>query len=119
QSCTVRATTLPGDRAGPGRADGAPVGSAPRRRRAGVPGRRVAGAGPRVERAASAEALDDGGVGHATALAHRLQAVAPTGALELVEQGGQQLRARAPERVAEGDGAAVDVGLGRVGAGLL
>ena len=58
-----------------------------------------------------AEALDDGGVGHAAALAHRLQAVAAAGALELVEQRGHQPGAGAAERVAEGDGAAVDVDL--------
>src|SRR5918994_5152225 len=65
----------------------------------------------------SAQALDDGGVGHAAALTHRLQAVAAPGALELVEQRGEQLVARAPERVAEGDGAAVHVGLRQVAAG--
>jgi hypothetical protein len=64
---------------------------------------------------AIAKALDDGGVGHAAALAHRLEAVAAAGALELVEQGGHELGARAAERVAEGDGAAVDVDLAHVG----
>src|SRR5437867_2978398 len=56
-----------------------------------------------------AEPLDDRRVGHAPALAHRLQAVAAAGALELVEQGGHELGAGAAERVAEGDGAAVHV----------
>src|SRR5262245_19057028 len=73
---------------------------------------------PLVLRPGSAEALDDGGVGHAAALAHGLQAVPAASALQLVEQRGQQLGARAAERVAEGDGAAVDVGLGQVGARL-
>jgi hypothetical protein len=35
--------------------------------------------------------LDDGGVGHAAALAHGLEAVAAAGALELVEQRGHEL----------------------------
>ena len=42
------------------------------------------------------QALDDGGVGHAAALAHRLQAVAAAGALELVEQRRHEAGARAP-----------------------
>ena len=45
---------------------------------------------------ASVEPLDDGGVGHAAALAHREQAVAAAGALELVEQRGQQPVPEAP-----------------------
>ena len=53
------------------------------------------------------------------ALAHHLQAVAAAGALEFVEQRRHQLGARAAERVAEGDGATVDVHLVHVGAGLL
>src|SRR3954447_19136107 len=62
----------------------------------------------------SAQAFDDGGVGHAAAFAHRLEAVATAGALELVEQGGHELGARAPERVSESDGTAVDVDLAHV-----
>src|SRR5690606_38124530 len=65
------------------------------------------------------EALDDGGVGEAAALAHRLEAVAAAGSLELVEQRRQQLGARAAERVAQRDGAAVDVRLAEVVACLL
>src|SRR5262245_49047192 len=49
---------------------------------------------PLVLRPGSAEALDDGGVGHAAALAHGLQSVTAAGALELVEQRGQELGAR-------------------------
>src|SRR5688500_5338959 len=63
--------------------------------------------------------FDDGGVGHAAAFAHGLEAVAATGALELVEQGGEQLGARAAERVTEGDGAAVHVHALHVGLELL
>src|SRR3954470_17871755 len=67
----------------------------------------------------SAEALDDGGVGHAAALAHRLQAVTAAGALELVHQRGHELGAGAAERVTERDGAAVRVHLAHVGVVLL
>ena len=38
----------------------------------------------------SAEAFDDGGVGHAAAFAHCLQTVATTGALKLVQQRGHK-----------------------------
>jgi NAD(P)H-dependent flavin oxidoreductase YrpB (nitropropane dioxygenase family) len=56
--------------------------------------------------------LDDGDVGLAAALAHRLEAVAAAGALELVEQGGHETHTGgAAQRMAEGDGAAVDVDL--------
>ena len=65
------------------------------------------------------DALDDRDVGLAAALAHRLQAVAAAGALELVQQRGHQPGAGRAERVAERDRAAVDVDLGEVGAGLL
>ena len=40
-----------------------------------------------------AQALDDGGVGHAATFTHRLQAVAAAGALEFVEQGCHELGA--------------------------
>src|SRR3954469_21543585 len=60
---------------------------------------------------ASAQALDDGGVGHAATLAHGLEAPPATGALELVEQRGHEAATRATEWVAEGDRAAVHVHL--------
>src|SRR3712207_4462300 len=47
------------------------------------------------------EALDDRGVRHAAALAHGLEAVAAAGPVELVDERGHQLGARAAERVAE------------------
>src|SRR3954468_21203789 len=65
------------------------------------------------------QALDDGGVGLAAALAHRLQAVAAAGALELVQERRHQPGPGRPQRVAERDRAAVHVDLGQVGAGLL
>src|SRR5690606_15722698 len=63
----------------------------------------------------TSETFDDGGVGHARALAHRLQAVATTGGLEVVDEGRQQSGARRAERVTERDRAAPRVELGRVG----
>src|SRR5438105_2693799 len=62
--------------------------------------------------------FDDGDVGLAAALAHGLQAVAAAGALELVEQGRHQTHAGGAQGMAEGDGAAVDIDLGQVGARL-
>ena len=44
--------------------------------------------------ARKSQSFDDRGVGHAAALAHRLQAVAAAGALELVQQRRHQPRAR-------------------------
>src|SRR5689334_20581082 len=67
----------------------------------------------------SPEPFDDRGVGHATALAHRLQTPPAAGALELVEQCGHELRAGAAERVADRDRAAVDVHLAHVRVVLL
>src|SRR5690606_12985271 len=63
----------------------------------------------------TSETFDDGGVGHARALAHRLQTVATTGGLEVVDEGRQQSGARRAERVTERDRAAPRVELGRVG----
>src|SRR5437588_8981656 len=57
----------------------------------------------------SVEAFDDGGVGHAAALAHRLQPVPTAAALQLVEHRGHELRAGGAERVPYGDGASVRV----------
>src|ERR671910_680079 len=85
--------------------------------RSAEPGRRPARACCGVAEPGS-EPFDDGDVGLASALAHRLQAPAPAGALELIEQRGHEPGAGGAQRVPEGDGAAVDVDLGRVGAGL-
>src|SRR5213596_2213388 len=54
-------------------------------------------------------ALDDARTAHAAADAHGHEAVALLAAAKLVEDGYGQLRARATERMAERDGAAVDV----------
>src|SRR5690348_4263120 len=67
----------------------------------------------------SGEALDDGDVGLAAALAHGLHAVSTASALELVEQRRHQPGAGCAERVTQRDRAAVDVDLGEVEPGLL
>src|SRR5215211_2719822 len=51
----------------------------------------------------SAEQFDDGGVGGAAALAHRLQPVADPVVAHVVQHPGHQDCARSPERVPEGD----------------
>ena len=56
-----------------------------------------------------AESLDDGGVCHPAALTHRLQAV-PAAALFEALTSVVMMRHRWHQRVADGDGAAVDVG---------
>ena len=53
----------------------------------------------------SAQPLDDGAVGLAPALAHRLVAVAATRGLQVVQQGPHQADAAGPERMTDGDGA--------------
>src|SRR5690606_6656966 len=63
------------------------------------------------------ETLDDRHVGHAAAFAHGLQTPALAAVLQGVDERGHQLGARGAQRVAEGDGAAVDVQLVRVRAG--
>src|SRR6516162_4819793 len=65
------------------------------------------------------QALDDGGVGHAAALAHRLQAVPAAALFERVDQRGHEAGAAGAERVADRDGAAVDVGLCQIRAGVV
>src|SRR4051812_47910718 len=53
------------------------------------------------------QTLDDRHVGLTAAFAHRLQAIAAAGALELVQQRRHQAGAGGSERMAEGDGATV------------
>src|SRR6188768_1476134 len=57
------------------------------------------------------QAFDDHGHALTAADAHRLEAVAAAAVLEAVEQRGHDAGAGHPERVAEGDGAAVGVEL--------
>ena len=59
------------------------------------------------------EPLDDGGVGHAAALTHRLQTVAGVALLERVDQRGHDARTAGAQRVSDGDRSAVDVRLGK------
>src|SRR5690606_11406992 len=72
-----------------------------------------------LARSELAEALDDGDVGLAAALAHGLEAVAAAGLLEVVEHRGHQASTGGAERVAESDGAAHRVHLRHVGVQLL
>ena len=64
-------------------------------------------------------ALDAHGDAHAAADAQRGQALLGVALLHLVQQRGQHARARGADRVADGDGAAVDVHLGGVPAHVL
>src|SRR3984885_15349736 len=63
-------------------------------------------------------ALDDRDVGLTAALAHRQQAAPLAGALERVQQRGEQPRAGRSQGVAEGDRAAAGVDAGEIRAGL-
>src|ERR1700736_5374077 len=91
--------------------------SALTRCRAPGPARSTAG-GAAASRPGS-QPLDDGDVGLAATLAHRLQPVSAAGALELVQHRRHQPGTRCAEGMTEGEGAAVDVDLGQVGPGFL
>src|SRR5665647_2832771 len=58
--------------------------------------------------------LEDPGRPHAAADAHRDHAVATVAAPHLVQQGGGELGAGTAERMAESDGAAIDIDPGRI-----
>jgi hypothetical protein len=58
----------------------------------------------------SAQPLDDGGVGHATALAHGLQSVPTAALLQGVDWCRHDAGTASSQRVADGDSAAVHVG---------
>src|SRR5512134_786585 len=62
--------------------------------------------------------LDDGRDALAQPDAHRLQPVAPAASLQLVQERGHEPGAAAAERVAESDGATVDVDARHVGVQL-
>jgi hypothetical protein len=66
---------------------------------------------PEAREGISASGFEEARGAHAAADAHGHDAVAPAAAAELVEDRRGELRAGAPEGVAEGDGAAVDVEL--------
>src|SRR5215472_14725199 len=70
---------------------------------------------PEDVRSASSKALDDAGGGHGAASTHRDQGGGRVTPFQLVQGGGEQAGAGAAHRVAERDGAAVDVDLVRVG----
>jgi hypothetical protein len=68
---------------------------------------------------ALAEPLDNGGVGHAAALAHRLQPV-PTAALfKRIHKCGHDAGTAGTQWVSDRDRPAVDVGLGQIGPGVM
>src|SRR5215469_12342818 len=64
------------------------------------------------------QALDDGGVGHAAALAHGLQPVPSAALFERVDQRGHDPSTAGAQWMADGDGAAIDVGLGQIRPGV-
>jgi hypothetical protein len=66
----------------------------------------------------ASQTLDDGRVGHPAALTHRLQPVPTTALFERVDQRGHDARTAGTQRVADRDGAAVDVGLGQISSGV-
>jgi hypothetical protein len=66
-----------------------------------------------------AEPLNNGGVGHPTAFTHRLQSVPASALFQRVHERGHDAGAAGAQRVTDGDGAAVDVGLGEVGPGVV
>src|SRR5579885_872160 len=59
------------------------------------------------------------GDAHAAADAERGEALLGVALLHLIEQRGENARARGADRMTEGDGAAIDVELGRIEAELL
>ncbi len=65
-----------------------------------------------------AQPLDDGGVGHAAALAHRLQRVASAALFKRVDERGHDAGTAGAQRVANGYGTTVHVGA-RQNVGLL
>jgi anti-sigma factor RsiW len=67
----------------------------------------------------SVQRLHDGDVGDAATLAHGLQAEALVVTLKRVDERGYQLRPGRTERVAERNGAAVDIEPRRIGTELL
>ena len=127
--CRARVSAPRRSAATPGRRGSAHLGAPPRTARATAWPRtqliRSRGGGrsqTQVARGAaigSAQPLDDRHVGLSAALAHRLQAVAAAGALELVEQRGHERAPVAPIGWPRAMRAAVDVDLVGVGAGLL
>jgi hypothetical protein len=66
-----------------------------------------------------AQTLDDGGVGHPAGLTHGLQTVPPAALLESVHQRGHDAGTTGAQRVADRNGAAVDVGLGQIRSGVM
>ena len=66
-----------------------------------------------------AESLDDGGVGHPAALAHRLQAVPAAALLESIHKCGHDAGTTRARWMSDRDRPAVDVGLGQIRSGVM
>jgi hypothetical protein len=67
------------------------------------------GRGMEMRIVALAEPLDDGGVGHPAALAHRLQPIPTATLFESINECRHNAGTASAERVTDGDGTAVDV----------
>ncbi len=65
------------------------------------------------------EAFDDGDIGLAATLTHRLQSVATTGSLEFVQQRGHETSPGGSEWMPKGDCSTVDIDLRHVGVEFL
>jgi len=63
--------------------------------------------------------LDDGGVGHAAALAHCLQPVPTPTLLKRIDERGHDASTAGAQRMSDGDRTAVDIGLGQIRPGVL
>jgi hypothetical protein len=74
----------------------------------GLPGGALCPAGPRL-RSRLAQTLDNGGVGHPAALAHRLQPVTTAALFERIHECCHDARTASAQRVADRDGPSVDV----------
>src|SRR5947209_7149660 len=62
--------------------------------------------------------LNDGGIGHAAAFAHGLQAIAAATALQFVDKGGHQPRTARAQWMSQRDGAAIHVDTRKIRPGL-
>jgi hypothetical protein len=62
--------------------------------------------------------LDDRGIRHTATFTHRLERKAASPLLKRIDHGGHDASTAGAERVADRDGAAVDIGLGQIGSGV-
>jgi hypothetical protein len=66
-----------------------------------------------------AQSLDDGGVGHAAALAHRLQPVPTAPLFKRIHKCGHDAGTARAQWMSDRDRPAVDVGLGQIRSGVM